>query len=76
MNLFQSGRKTFEMDLQMNPMPAYSRLLGIDANKYKDLKKISDNGILPKAHHAFYKDLALCQKTIADDGSGSEYEDE
>ena len=44
----------------MNSMPAYSRLLGIDANKYKDLKKMCDNGIIPKAYHAFYKDLAWC----------------
>ena len=29
MNLFQSGTETFEMDLQMNPMLAYSRLTQI-----------------------------------------------
>ncbi|GFN91467.1 hypothetical protein PoB_001797300 [Plakobranchus ocellatus] len=62
-NLFQIGRKTFEMDLQMDPEPTYSGQLTIDTKKYKDLEKLRNDEIIPQAYHAFYKDLPSCQET-------------
>ena len=77
MNLFQTGRKSFEMNVQqMNPSPDYSGQLSIDIKKYKDLERMCKDGIIPKAHQTFYMDLAP-ETAVADDhGSESEYEDE
>lgn len=76
MNLFQSGRKTLEMNVPMDPVSAYSAQLRIDPKKLKDLEKLCADGIIPKAYHKFYKDLASCQETPSDITSGSEFEDE
>ena len=76
MHLFQTGRRSMEMDLQMNPMVAYTEKLGPDTKKIEDLKKMCNDGIIPKAYHPFYNDLASSPETAVHDGSESEYESE
>lgn len=76
MNLFQSGRKSIEMNLQMNPLPAYTEQLKIDVKKYKDLDNLCERGIIPKSYHAFYRGLVSGEATSAGQNSDSEYGDE
>ncbi|GFS03695.1 hypothetical protein ElyMa_002893400 [Elysia marginata] len=76
MNLFQTGRKTLEMDVQMSLEPAFSRKLRIDTKKLKDFEKLCSDKIIPKVYHTFYKDLASCHESPTDLTSGSEFEDE
>ncbi|GFR60495.1 hypothetical protein ElyMa_003532300 [Elysia marginata] len=75
MNLFQTGRKTLEMCVQKSLEPVYSRKLRIDTKKLKDLEKLCSDGIIPRAYHTFYKDLASCHESPTDLTSGSEFED-
>ncbi|GFS03841.1 hypothetical protein ElyMa_002897200 [Elysia marginata] len=62
--------------LEMSLEPACSRKLRIDTKKLKDLQKLCGDGIIPKAYHTFYKDLASCHESPTDLTSGSEFEDE
>ncbi|GFS01082.1 hypothetical protein ElyMa_004572800 [Elysia marginata] len=48
MNLFQTGRKTLEMDVQMSLEPAYSRKLKIDTKSSKTSKSCVMTGSYPK----------------------------
>lgn len=47
----------------------YLKLLPVTMEKKKDLIKLCEDGIIPREHHSFYKDLPATEqkKKIADD---------
>ena len=76
MNLFQSGRRSVAINVDMTPFPLYSGQLCIDNKIYKDLGDMCERGIIPKAYHAFYKSLKPKSGEPTDKNSDTELEDE
>lgn len=68
------SKGTYEKVMTMSPTALYNNKLQISDVKYRDLKRLCDNGIIPKRYHHDY--LNLSHGNVADSLTITDEEDE